>query len=137
MIGNTDGNDHFGTMVLGTVNRAGNSAIGDQFYVFGTDSNANLGPGAREFVEPRTSSRLKRECKFFGNDNDPLRVYIGREKINCRRSDKGSNESVGREVINLVGGTDLYQFSVGKHTEAVAHGHRLHLIMGHEDQRSS
>ena len=107
-------------MVLGAINRAGNSAVGDQFYVFGTHSNANLSPGAREFMEPRTSGRLKREFKFFGNDNDPLRIYIGREKIDGRRSDKGSNESVGREVINLVRGTDLYQFSLGKHTDAVA-----------------
>src|SRR6202051_4240918 len=110
IVSDTDSHDHFGTMVLGAVNRAGNSAVGDQFYVFGTHSNAHLGPRTREFMEPRTSGRLKREFKFFGNDNDPLSIYIGREKINCRRSDKGSDESVGREVINLVGGTDLYQF---------------------------
>src|SRR5690606_17237149 len=56
------------------------------------------------------------------------------QQVDRWRADEAGHEGVARMVVNVVRRADLDQSAIVQDSDAVAHGHRLHLVMGDEDE---
>ena len=59
------------------------------------------------------------------------------DQVHRRRADKGGDEAVGGVVIDRRRGADLADLAVIDHRDAVAHAHRLDLVVGDVDRRGA
>ena len=53
------------------------------------------------------------------------------------RPDESGDEQCCRAVVDLLGGTDLFDATIAHHGDAVAHRERLTLVVGHEHERDA
>jgi hypothetical protein len=56
------------------------------------------------------------------------------DRIHRRRANKGSDEPVGRVIVDLRRRSDLPHLAMVDHGDAVAHAHRFDLVVGHVDR---
>ncbi len=59
----------------------------------------------------------------------------GFDQIHRRRADEAADEQIDRPLVQLLRWRDLLNLSLPHHRNAIAHGHRLDLIVGHVDRR--
>ena len=57
------------------------------------------------------------------------------DEVHRRRADKGGDEAIGGIVIDRRRGSHLTHLAVVDHGDAVAHAHRLDLVVSHVDRR--
>ena len=86
-------------------------------------------------VDPVFARRTKVE--MLGSDTDH-RVGSGagqraRDRVHWRRTNEPGDEQIRRALVHLLGRTDLLQHAVVHDRDAVAHGHRLDLVVGDVD----
>ena len=69
-------------------------------------------------------------------DRHPTAVRMHRplEQVHRRRSDEARDEEVERLVVEVLWGVDLLEDSHAHHGDAIAHGHRLDLVVRHVDR---
>ncbi|CSI78769.1 Uncharacterised protein [Vibrio cholerae] len=53
-----------------------------------------------------------------------------REKVHCRAADKTRHKGTGRLMVNFGWRTNLLNFALFDHHNAIGKRHRFHLIMG-------
>src|ERR1700730_4395542 len=59
------------------------------------------------------------------------------DQIHWGSSDESRHKQGHRGMVDFVGSTDLLQSSVGHHSDAITHRHRLDLVMCHEHSRGA
>ena len=77
----------------------------------------------------------------MGAERDPhcavRALEVGDDEVHRGRSDELGDEQVARPVVELVRGRDLLEEAVPHHDHAVAHRHRLGLVVRDVDRRDS
>ena len=58
-------------------------------------------------------------------------MHLHRQQIHGRRTNELGHKQIGRVLVKLHGGAELLQAAAIEHGNAMAHGHRFHLVVGH------
>ena len=66
-----------------------------------------------------------------------LFAHHARQQVHGRRADEARDKDICRPVIQLQRGPHLGDMAVAHHHDAVGHGHRLDLVMGHVNRRGA
>jgi len=63
-------------------------------------------------------------------------IHVPLDHVHLGAADEARDEEVGGLLVKLLGGCDLHDVAVLHHADAVAHGHRLGLVVGDVDHRA-
>ncbi|EAU48529.1 hypothetical protein R2601_03113 [Salipiger bermudensis HTCC2601] len=63
-------------------------------------------------------------------------IHVTLDHVHLGAADEARDKEVGGLLVELLGGGDLHDMAVLHHADAVAHGHRLGLVVGDVDHRA-
>ena len=92
---------------------------------------------ARQRGDARRLLRRQRQPRAADLDGqaDVGRDQSSGQQVHFRRADEARHEGIRRPVVQRRRRVDLLDHAVLEHADALAHGHRLDLVVGHVDRR--
>ena len=117
----------------GDVDREATLALGDQAPRLGAHAHGDVGVTRAQLLG---GGRVDRH-EVVADLGLALLARLGLDEVHLRRADEAGDEQVDGLVVELQRGVDLHQLAEVHHRDAVAHRHRLDLVVGHVDRRDT